>query len=236
MKDFYYILGIANKATPPEIEGAYQKLASKFYRDGEGPDEFMDNHFLEIAEAYDVLRDTTRRRKYDTALRLNEKRHLAIFRLKYLNIAVTITFLIVTALFTDYVISSIRGRPAKKAAPKVSVQLPVAITVHPKKHSQLAATVLKHHVPVVDTVHHQPARVVPAAVPPPVVDSTYKTTLHANITGIVYLHQSADYSSAVLAKIPHAAEIRVLQKGSVYYKVMFDGQTGYVLKSTVGKP
>lgn len=42
MKDFYYILGTPRDATLADIEAAYQKLALKFYRDGEEQDEFMD--------------------------------------------------------------------------------------------------------------------------------------------------------------------------------------------------
>src|ERR1700744_5463079 len=102
MKDFYYILGTASNATPPEIDAAYQKLARKFHQ-GEGePDDFMDAHFREIAEAYDVLRDARRRSKYDAAFKKNQKKSLSVFKLKYVNIAVPITFLAVPALFADY--------------------------------------------------------------------------------------------------------------------------------------
>ena len=140
MKDFYYILGTARNASQAEIEAAYEKLARRFYRDGEDPDEFMDSHFREIAEAYDVLRDTGRRRKYDAAFKRNQQKSLAAFKLKYLNLAVTITFLVVTGLFANYVIHSIRGRAAKKTTPKTIVQLlpkPVAV-VHPQKHRKTA--------------------------------------------------------------------------------------------------
>ncbi len=233
MKDFYYILGTTNNATPPEIDAAYKKLARKFYQDGDEQDEFMDAHFREISEAYDTLRDAARRRKYDIAFRKNQKRHLAVFKLKYLNIAVAVTFLVVTALFADYVIKTIRGREPKKAVQKtVTVAAPIALT-HPKKHHKVVVHPIKKLVTNPDTSRKQPIKAVAAVIPRASVDSTYTTTLHANITGIVYLHQAPDYNSAVLAKIPDAAEVRVLQKGTAYYKVRFNGQSGYVIKSAV---
>ena len=233
MKDFYYILGTTNNATAPEIEAAYKKLARKFRQSGDEQDEFMDAHFRDISEAYDTLRDTDRRRKYDIAFKKNQKRHLAAFKLKYLNIAVALTFLVVTALFADYVIKTIRGRAPKKETPKtITPVAPVAVT-HPKKHHRLVAQPAQKPLVHPDTSRKQPVKTIAAAVPKVTTDSTYLTTLHANITGIVYLHQSPDYNSAVLAKIPDAAEVRVLQKGVTYYKVKFNGQSGYVIKSAV---
>jgi hypothetical protein len=244
MKDFYYILGTASDASPPEIDAAYQKLASKFIQNDE-QDEFMDAHFREICEAYDILRDTTRRRKYDLALRRNQKKQLAVFKLKYINIAVILTFLVVTGLFALYVIRTLRGHEAKKAILQPSAtQQPVALAHSPKHHKTVAHVIYAtKKLPVVpDPVASKP---IPQKqlTPTPVIvrpqreidDSTYITTLHANITGIVYLHESPDYNSAVIAKIPDAAPIRVLQKGPAYYKISYDDQTGYVLKSAVVK-
>ncbi len=232
MKDFYYILGTSRNATPPEIDAAYQKLAAKFRQAGDEQDEFMDTHFREIAEAYDVLRDTRRRSKYDAAVRRNQARQLAVFKLKYLNIAITITFLVVTALFAGYVIKTLRGHPAKPTVQKQPVSRPVVLT-HPKKHHRLPVPVTKKHLAIPGITPKQQPPAIPVNVPPASVDSTYAATVHANITGIVYLHQSPDYNSAVLAKIPDAAQVRVLQKRTAYYKVTFNDQTGYVLKSCV---
>lgn len=203
MKDFYYILGTARDASAPEIETAYEKLARKF---ADEQDEFMDAHFREIAEAYDILRDAARRRKYDAALRRSQKKQLAAFKLKYLNIGVTLMFLTVTALFAGYVIRTLNGHPAKKTVSKPAVQPATPVAV---KH------IKKHHKAVVYPV---PPALKPIASPamrhaPAATSALDSATLHANITGIVYLHQSPDYNSAVLAKMPDAAQVRVLQKG-----------------------
>ena len=233
MKDFYYILGTARNATQPEIEAAYQKLARKFGQTAEEQDDFMDAHFREIAEAYDVLRDTRRRGKYDAAVKRNQNRHLAAFRLKYLNMALSLTFLVVTALFTRYVIRSIRGHAAKKIVQKPSVQTQAIAIIHSKKHHKAAMSAVKRRLPLTDTARKQPHPVIIVTPPPPFADSTYTATLHANITGIVYLHQAPDYNSPVLARIPDATGVRVIQKGQVYYKITFNHQKGYVLKSCI---
>ncbi|HVW13766.1 MAG TPA: DnaJ domain-containing protein [Mucilaginibacter sp.] len=239
MKDFYYILGTSSDATAPEIEAAYQKLAHKFYDE---QDEFMDAHFREIAEAYDTLRDSRRRKKYDAALRSSQKKQIAVFRLKYLNTAVTITFLAVTALFGFYVIQTIRGHEAKKTMPAVTPQvLKAASPVHLKNHRKTT--------PVAQPVQNDSVtkKAIAAALRTSGVtdmskqlgfataDSSYTAILHANITGIVYLHQSADYNSPVMAKLPGGVEVRVLQTGQVYCKISYAGQEGYVFKTTVVK-
>jgi hypothetical protein len=232
MKDFYYILGTGRNATPPEIDAAYQKLVAKFRQAGGEQDEFMDTHFREIAEAYDVLRDARRRSKYDAAVKKNQASQLAVFKLKYLNIAITITFLVITALFASYVIKTLRGHPAKATVQKQPAPPPVVLT-HPKKHHRPAVFIPKKPLTTTAITPKKQPPAIPAVVPRASVDSTYTATVHANITGIVYLHQSPDYNSAVLTKIPDAAQVRVLQKGRAYYKVTFNDQTGYVLKSCI---
>jgi len=194
----------------------------------------MDAHFREIAEAYDVLRDARRRSKYDAAFKKNQKKYLSVFKLKYLNIAVAITFLAVTALFADYVIRTIRGHEVKKVVvPKPTAPVKPTILTHPKKHHKFVTLLVKKHPAKIDSIPKHPQQAIPVAAPKPIIDSTYTATLHANITGIIYLHQSPNYTSAVLTKIPDAAQVHVLQKGKVFYKVMFNDQTGYVLKSCV---
>ncbi len=60
--DYYEILGISKDASADEIKKAYRKLAVKHHPDKEGGDE---SKFKEATEAYEVLKDTTKRQRYD---------------------------------------------------------------------------------------------------------------------------------------------------------------------------
>jgi hypothetical protein len=234
MKDFYYILGANSTATPPEIDAAYQKLARKFYQTEGEQDDFMDDRLREITEAYDVLRDPKRRKQYDAAFRKTQQKQLAAFRTKYLNIGISIMFLAVTALFADYVYKNLRGHPVKKVtvAPQpVAQPAPVAV-IHPKKHHKAILPAPRKAAP--DTVAKQSAP--PPVHPAPVkanIDSSL-VAIHANITGIVYLHEWPDFNSQVVAKIPDGAKVHLVHKGSAWAKVEYDEQTGYVLKGSIG--
>jgi len=238
MKDFYYILGTASNASPAEIDEAYQKLARKFYPAEGEHDDFLEEHLREITEAYDVLRDAKRRRAYDTAFRRGQERQLAAFKVKYLNIGITIMFLAVTALFAGYVIRTLRGHASKKAAVQKPAPQPaptVGAVMHVKKHRQAISQ--GSPVPVTklaaqDTVAGR-AEPVPIIPPQIIADSTGLATLHANITGVIYLHKSPDYNSAVIAKIPDGAQVRILRKGSSWCKVEFNEQKGYVIRAIV---
>ena len=61
-RDFYEVLGISKDASADEIKKAFRKLAVKHHPDKEGGDEAK---FKEASEAYEVLKDTTKRQRYD---------------------------------------------------------------------------------------------------------------------------------------------------------------------------
>jgi len=63
-KDYYKILGVPRNATQEEIQRAYRKLARKYHPDvNKSPD--AEEKFKEINEAYEVLSDPEKRKKYD---------------------------------------------------------------------------------------------------------------------------------------------------------------------------
>lgn len=64
-KDYYATLGVAKEATEKEIKQAYRKLARKFHPDVNPNDKTAESRFKEINEAYEVLGDAAKRRKYD---------------------------------------------------------------------------------------------------------------------------------------------------------------------------
>jgi DnaJ-class molecular chaperone len=64
-KDYYKILGVGRGASADEIKKAYRKLARKYHPDINPGDQAAEAKFKEINEAYEVLSDPDKRKKYD---------------------------------------------------------------------------------------------------------------------------------------------------------------------------
>ena len=64
-RDYYEILGVSRDASPEEIKKAYRRLAMQYHPDRNPDDKEAEEKFKEIAEAYEVLKDPSKRRRYD---------------------------------------------------------------------------------------------------------------------------------------------------------------------------
>jgi curved DNA-binding protein len=64
-RDYYTVLGVSRSATEKDIKTAYRKLARKHHPDVNPGDKKSETQFKEIGEAYSVLSDPEKRKKYD---------------------------------------------------------------------------------------------------------------------------------------------------------------------------
>ena len=65
-KDYYAILGVSKTASQDEIKSAYRKIAKQYHPDLHPDDKQCAEKFKECNEAYEILGDPERRRKYDS--------------------------------------------------------------------------------------------------------------------------------------------------------------------------
>lgn len=61
-RDYYEVLGVSKSASADEIKKAFRKAAIQYHPDKEGGDEAK---FKEVNEAYEVLKDASKRQRYD---------------------------------------------------------------------------------------------------------------------------------------------------------------------------
>ena len=64
-RDYYDVLGVSKSSSQDEIKKAYRKVALKYHPDRNPDDKDAEDKFKEAAEAYDVLGNEEKRRKYD---------------------------------------------------------------------------------------------------------------------------------------------------------------------------
>src|SRR5260370_20603642 len=64
-RDYYETLGVSKTATEDEIRSAFRKLARKYHPDVAKDKKAAEEKFKQINEAYEVLGDPEKRKKYD---------------------------------------------------------------------------------------------------------------------------------------------------------------------------
>src|SRR5262245_20942437 len=64
-QDYYEILGVPRSASEADIKKAYRKLARKYHPDFNPNNKQAEEKFKQTQEAYEVLSDAEKRKKYD---------------------------------------------------------------------------------------------------------------------------------------------------------------------------
>src|SRR5262245_31198444 len=65
LRDYYETLGVARDAKEDDIKKAYRKLARKYHPDLNPNNKAAEEKFKELQEAYEVLSDSEKRRRFD---------------------------------------------------------------------------------------------------------------------------------------------------------------------------
>jgi len=64
-RDYYDILGVTRSSSADEIKKAYRKMAIKYHPDKNPGDKKSEDNFKEAAEAYEVLSNSDKKKRYD---------------------------------------------------------------------------------------------------------------------------------------------------------------------------
>ena len=64
-RDYYQTLGVSKTATQAEVKSAFRKLARQHHPDTAKDKKAAEEKFKEINEAYEVLGDPEKRKRYD---------------------------------------------------------------------------------------------------------------------------------------------------------------------------
>ncbi|MBR0401098.1 MAG: molecular chaperone DnaJ [Lachnospiraceae bacterium] len=64
-RDYYEVLGVEKNATDEDLKKAYRRLAKKYHPDTNPGDKEAEEKFKEASEAYGVLSDPDKRKRYD---------------------------------------------------------------------------------------------------------------------------------------------------------------------------
>ncbi len=176
-------------------------------------------------------------------------------RFKGPGIGLSIALMLIALVFGVYVVESFSNSKARKVNPEtIAIAAPVkAHKHHKKKHPFKDQTGEDSVKPDAKSAIINPVKPIPVSsrLPVPVISKPafavinkppavgnkdpepngnyiYATIVKANVTGVINMRKSDDFSSQVIEKIPANSKVFVMEKGNAYYKVAYDNYVGYV--------
>lgn len=79
-KNYYKILGVSATSGEDDIKKAYRKLAKKWHPDKNPENKSAEEKFKDISEAYDVLSDVVKRKKFDDFVRISQQKRAYTYK------------------------------------------------------------------------------------------------------------------------------------------------------------
>jgi hypothetical protein len=172
-----------------------------------------------------------------------------VSKIKGPGVGMSITLITIALILGVYIVQSVSNKKSTIVynRPDTVASVPVKTVHHHKRKHSVKNKIHSNPAPIKpDSITRYPSAVAASIKKPttansiiskpPVInanhnpDFIYATYVNPNATGVVNMRKFDNYNSEVLTEIPANAKVFVLAKGSVYYKVRFNDNEGYVPK------
>lgn len=159
MKDYYKILGLKSNATDKEIKIAYRKLSKKYHPDLNGGDEYFEERFKDINEAYEKLNNSNYKRefaKHESNLNIKENesiqpKHPNSNTLR--NVTITIAIILAIGIIKEIAQNVVRKNAMDNVMPIESIEpiiLDTSATLTPTENNTEVDSIFRKNT---DTVN-----------------------------------------------------------------------------------
>lgn len=128
-RDYYEVLGISRDASENEIKKAYRTLAMKYHPDRNPGDKTAEENFKEASEAYEILKDPQKRRRYDQYGHNNLKGNYSDFGGFEFDLSDALRTFMSEGIFGDFFSTSTQRRGGRVRQRGSDLQLKLRLTL-----------------------------------------------------------------------------------------------------------